>query len=68
MSGCMNLDLSNLPDQTFTKDDIAKLFLNNNNLSFNKIYLSKNVIYDPGFDITKVNNFQNGCPNASDSK
>ncbi len=27
MSGCMNLDLSNLPDQTFTKDDIASLLV-----------------------------------------
>lgn len=56
-------------DVKFSKNDIEKIFTNRTNLSFDKIYLSKNVVYDPGFDITKINNFQNDCASlASNAK
>ena len=48
-------------DLLLSKTDMEKIFIKNSNLSFDKIYLSKNIIYDPGFDITKINNFQSDC-------
>jgi hypothetical protein len=44
-----------------SKSDIANIFTKIPNIAFNKISLSKNVIYDPGFEITKINNFQSDC-------
>jgi hypothetical protein len=44
-----------------TKEDIEKIFIQTPNIAFSKISLSKNVIYDPGFEITKINNFQSDC-------
>jgi len=60
---------SSFSDAILSKQDIAKIFISKPNISFDKIYLSKNVIYDPGFDITKITNFKNNCPtNLSDVK
>lgn len=44
-----------------TKSDIENIFIQTPSLAFDKIYLSKNIIYDPGFEITKINNFQSDC-------
>lgn len=54
-------------DTIFSKEDIAKIFINNKTLSFDKIYLSKNVIYDPGFEITNTKNLKNDCPSSQSS-
>lgn len=56
-------------DAIFLRSDIAKIFISNPTISFEKIYLSKNVIYDPGFKITKINNLKSDCPSSlSNSK
>lgn len=54
-------------DSLFSSSDIKKIFLSKSNISFDKLYLSKNVIYDPGFEITKINNFNNNCPTGSNA-
>ena len=48
-------------DLNLSKDFIAKTFLDKQNVSFNKIYLPRNIVYDPGFTVTNVNKLSNDC-------
>lgn len=52
---------------TITKTQIANLFINRTGVSFNKLYLQKSIIYDPGLDITSINNFENECNSSNSS-
>lgn len=52
-------------DSTLSKNDMEKIFIDKQTVSFNKIYLSKNVIESSGFDIANTNNYQNGCPSKN---
>lgn len=45
-----------------SKDVVNDMFIQNQAISFNKITLPRNIIYDPGFTITNVQKFNNDCP------
>jgi hypothetical protein len=51
-------------DLNITKDLIDNSFLKNQSLSFAKVILPKNIIYDPGFTVTKLQKFNNDCPSV----
>jgi len=52
-------------DLKLSKAFISSIFIDKQNVSFDKIYLPKSIIYDPGFTITKVNKFENDCKAAT---
>lgn len=45
--------------------DILTKTFQTKNLSFNKIYLPKNIVYDPGFSVATLNKLSNDCKFAS---
>ncbi|HYM65307.1 MAG TPA: hypothetical protein VES68_02380, partial [Candidatus Sulfotelmatobacter sp.] len=55
---------SSFADSVFLRSDIGNIFIKKPLLSFDKIYLSNNVIYDPGFKITNTGRLKNDCPSS----
>ncbi|HEX7543048.1 MAG TPA: hypothetical protein VF385_03130, partial [Patescibacteria group bacterium] len=49
-------------DLNFSKSFLSNIFIKNPTVSFDKIYLSKNIIYDPGFNVSTFNKLQSDCP------
>lgn len=64
-----NLTLSNftssyspsIADISISALDLQSILPQNQSLTFNKMYLSSNVIYDPGFNIANLNKLSNDC-------
>lgn len=51
-------------DLTLSKNFISGIFTKENNLSFDKIYLPRNIAYDPGFTITKIKKLDSDCKSS----
>jgi hypothetical protein len=50
-----------LVDLNVFQNFVSDVFQNTENISFKKIYLPKNIIYDPGFTVTNIENFKSDC-------